>query len=141
MKRELLEQKRKIEVLFLASENADIKHKKVKELATKAGIFDTIRRRVSRNEILSGNDWENIRELITSLSPAFYITLMEIVKMNDLETKISMLIKLDVKIGEIGILVATSKQNVSAIRRRLYEKAFNIKKAVPTDWDQLLFAI
>lgn len=72
--------------------------------------------------------------------PAFNTTLQSGRYMSDLEWKVTMLIKLEFKPADIARCVHRSKETISSVRRRLFQKVFSAEKGKPSpkDWDEYI---
>lgn len=86
------------------------------------------------------SDWNDLKATIKVMYPAFNTTLQSGRYMSDLEWKVTMLIKLEFKPADIARCVHRSKETISSVRRRLFQKVFSAEKGKPSpkDWDEYI---
>ena len=86
---------------------------------------------------LSVKDWLVLSTEVNNRYPKFKERILELCKISELEYHVCLLLKIGIKAKDISVLVSKSKSSVSAIRRRLYFKAFN-KDVPPEAWDEFI---
>ncbi len=94
----------------------------------------------NKDKILAENDWMTIEAFIRKNHPDFITKLCEAYSCNILEFRVSMLIKLNIPPATIARFIGRSKESVSSIRRRLYEKAF-AEKGTAKKWDAFIHTL
>ena len=82
-------------------------------------------------------DWLVLSTEVNNRYPKFKERILELCKISELEYHVCLLLKIGIKAKDISVLVSKSKSSVSAIRRRLYFKAFN-KDVPPEAWDEFI---
>lgn len=86
---------------------------------------------------LSAKDWLSLDTEVKNYYPDFKKTISSLCRLSELEYHVCLLLKIGIKAKDISVLVSKSKSSVSAIRRRLYFKAFN-KDVPPETWDEFI---
>lgn len=86
---------------------------------------------------LSAKDWLSLDTEVKNYYPDFKKTISSLCRLSELEYHVCLLLKIGIKAKDISVLVSKSKSSVSAIRRRLYFKAFN-KDVPPEAWDKFI---
>lgn len=86
---------------------------------------------------LSAKDWLSLDTEVKNYYPDFKKTISSLCRLSGLEYHVCLLLKIGIKAKDISVLVSKSKSSVSAIRRRLYFKAFN-KDVPPETWDEFI---
>lgn len=85
---------------------------------------------------LSDEQWEELARMIDEDFPTFRQKLDEMEAMSDLERKVCVLIKAGATPTQMAAILCKSKQGISSIRARLYQKNFGNGGA--EDWDKLI---
>ena len=86
---------------------------------------------------LSAKDWLSLDTEVECYYPDFKNRISSLCRLSELEYHVCLLLKIGIKAKDISVLVSKSKSSVSAIRRRLYFKAFN-KDVPPEAWDKFI---
>lgn len=87
--------------------------------------------------ILHEDDWKLLYEQVKNIYPEFLEKLQEFCK-NELDFKMSILIKLDITPSQIGIDINRSKQWVTNSRKSLAQRLLDDIEAKPVDWDNFI---
>lgn len=89
---------------------------------------------------MNQSKWNDLENTINEIYDCFTKKLNLIYKMNDNELRVSLLIKAGIQPAEVAQLVNQTRQSVSQVRRRLYEK-FHNKKGEPKFWDEFICSL
>lgn len=98
------------------------------------------------NDILKGysnavfTKWDVLEEAVYNSFPNFETNLRKLGKLNFMEIKVCLLIRMGLNVKEISIIACTSKSNIYSINQRLYYKKFG-KYAASSDWIKFIKAI
>lgn len=91
------------------------------------------------SKVLNDEDWQNIETEVLSEYPNFRSELNTLsYKLTEQEYRVSLLIKLNIGPTDIATLICKTKETVTSIRRRLYNKVFNDTKGKPDYWDRYI---
>lgn len=88
-------------------------------------------------DILHEDDWQTLYEQIRHINPDFIEHLHELCP-NDMDFKMSVLIKLGITPFQISIDINRSKQWVTNKRKALAQRLFDNMYAKPVDWDNFI---
>lgn len=112
----------------------------VKEDFLHSDYFLDIHRRIAVGEKLTDEDWQEMELQVNRAYPQFSRNLFDLVKMNDTEHKVCLLIKLQVRQKFIAATLYKTPNAISTIRARLYQKVF-LKKGKAADWDVFILSL
>ncbi len=90
-------------------------------------------------QILS-KEWDSLQGAVNEAYPGFTGTLLRIHKLSKHELRVCLLIKIGILPKDIAKLTNHSKESITSVRRRLYEKFFG-KKGTPLQWDEFIRAL
>lgn len=141
LKKQLSEER---EIIRSAQKQVEIETKKrsEKDLRMKnSEIYKYISYQItSMNYKMSQSKWDELENTINEIYDCFTTKLNLVYEMNDNELHVSLLIKAGVQPTDIAKLVSQTKQSVSQVRRRLYEK-FHDRKGEPKLWDEFIASL
>lgn len=103
-------------------------------------IYQRLKRRLnmpSQEKNLSDGEWKELAAMVNNIYAGFDEKLSDLCKMNVVDYRICLLLKVNVIPKDIATLVNRSKNSISSARSRLYERAFGEKKE-PRAWDELI---
>ena len=108
-------------------------------------IKDTANYRLLNNLVNTGkhptkNEWKETEGNVHCFYPTFKNNIEKFVTLNETEYHVCLLLKMTFLPSQIQILIDKSRESVTAIRRRLFEKAFG-EKGKPADWDRFIESI
>lgn len=86
---------------------------------------------------MRADEWEELTQTINYLYPGFIEKLNSLYPFKPVEFRLCLLLKSEIQLTQIANLLATSKQNVSSMRRRLYKKVLKQEEA-PEYWDSFI---
>ena len=86
---------------------------------------------------LSAKDWLVLDTEVNDRYPGFKERILELCKISELEYHVCLLLKINISPKNISILTSRTKSSISAIRKRLYLKAFG-KEETPEKWDEYI---
>lgn len=89
---------------------------------------------------ISEEDWSIMEKMLLDKAGEFMNKLMNLHPINQLELRLSILLKLGFSISEIAVLTNRTKQAISLSRKRLYAKCFN-KDGLAADWDNYIYSL
>ena len=98
---------------------------------------DVYRKFVQAHGKLSEDDWSQLTEYIDATYPNFIARLLELYPMKELEIRVCILLKMNLPLSQISEITIKSKQAITSIRKRLYEKVYE-QKGIPEQWDNLV---
>ena len=98
---------------------------------------DVYRKFVQAHGKLSEDDWSQLIEYIDATYPNFIARLLELYPMKELEIRVCILLKMNLPLSQISEITIKSKQAITSIRKRLYEKVYE-QKGTPEQWDNLV---
>lgn len=129
--------------LITANEVADYeirRRNKALERISGSSIYGKIQLALrDSSKVLSGNDWKELEAEVNKSYPNFKEELMTLsYKLSEQEYHVCLLLKLNITPSNIAILICRTKESVSSIRRRLYNKVFNDTKGKPDYWDRYI---
>lgn len=101
-----------------------------------------MRAMAEKGQMASPTDWYDLEDALAGALPGFAERLRAACPfgLNEKEWRLSLLVRLRFAPGEAAVLLACSKQNVSGIRTRLYEKITG-EKGQTSDFDQFISAL
>lgn len=118
----------------------DIQNAKHADLV-QSEIYNYIKQQISsENYKMNKAKWDALKEKIDEIYDGFTTKLDGIYKLSFRELQVSLLIKANIQPAEIAKLTCQTKQSISQIRTRLYEKFFN-KKGEPKLWDEFIASL
>ena len=79
----------------------------------------------SRGKEAARPDWQELRQVLHRIHPAFFTNLLSKGNLNDKEMNVCMLIRLRFIPSEISVLTDSSPQSITNIRVRLLNKMFH----------------
>ena len=86
---------------------------------------------------VSGEDWSLLEEAVNGAYGGLIGKLYKIHKLNEREVRICLLIKIGILPKDMAKLTNYSRESISSVRRRLYEKFFG-EKGTPQQWDEFI---
>lgn len=90
---------------------------------------------------VSDEDWMKLKVIIDETYPKFFERLQSLLpRMSDLEQRVCYLVKIQLPMQNIAWAIKRSKQSVTMIRRRLYEKIYG-KSASAKDFDDFIASL
>ena len=99
-----------------------------------------IRDCLKHERMLRTDDWETIISDIDRLYNDFSTRLLDLYPMNDIEQKVSLLLKMEVHPAQIAILIGRTGSAVTLVRTRLIKKTFGIDGKA-RDWDEFILSL
>lgn len=87
--------------------------------------------------VMGNEDWHALEDTITSFYPDFLDRLQDFCRLSSMERHVCLLIRLGISPASIAQLTAHSKQAITNLRSRLYQKTFG-KKGTPAQWDEFI---
>lgn len=97
-------------------------------------------REICRNNAdtqVSYEDWNLLEETVDSIYKGFAERLFQIHRVSELELRICLLIKIGISPKDMARLTNHSRESITSVRRRLYEKFFG-RKGTPQQWDEFI---
>lgn len=94
----------------------------------------------SRQPSMSDEDWHILEDTIGKAQPRFLKQLREFYSFSPHEMHVCLLLRLGISPAAIAQLTAHSKQSISSVRSRLFEKVFG-KKGSPSQWDEFIVSL
>lgn len=98
---------------------------------------EVYKRIIAPNYRMKDADWAELAETINYSYPHFTTKLNELYRFKPAEYNLCLLLKAEIQLSQISILLVTSKQNVSSMRKRLYKKVLKGDEA-PECWDRFV---
>ncbi|MCQ2212948.1 MAG: tetratricopeptide repeat protein [Bacteroidaceae bacterium] len=95
---------------------------------------------LDKEQIMSGEDWQNVTCLLDDVYPAFLSTLKELRTLNETDMHICMLTKMEFTPVNVSILIGRERSTVTAARKKMYEKTFG-RAGKAKDWDEYLLSL
>lgn len=89
---------------------------------------------------LSVKDWLELSTEVNDRYPKFKERILELCEISELEYHVCLLLKVGVSLKSISVLTSKTKSFVSAIRKRLYFRAFG-KSETPEKWDEFIHSL
>ena len=89
---------------------------------------------------LSVKDWLELSTEVNDRNPKFKERILELCEISELEYHVCLLLKVGVSLKSISVLTSKTKSFVSAIRKRLYFRAFG-KSETPEKWDEFIHSL
>lgn len=86
---------------------------------------------------LSSENWNLLEQTVNEIYEGFIGKLYNIHKLNEREVRICLLIKIGILPKDMAKLTNYSRESISSVRRRLYEKFFG-QKGTPQQWDEFI---
>lgn len=118
----------------------DIQNAKHADLV-QSEIYTYIQQQISsENYKINRAKWDILKNTIDEIYDGFTTKLDSIYKLSFREQQVCLLIKANIQPADIAKLTNQTKQSVSQIRGRLYEKFFN-KKGEPKLWDEFIASL
>ena len=87
-------------------------------------------------EIVSA-DWKELTSVVDDTYPDFSQRLLDLYPMNEVELKVCLLLKIEIPLMQIALITIRSKQSITSIRKRLYNKVMN-EEGTPEQWDRFI---
>ena len=88
---------------------------------------------------LSDEQWTELSSAIDEDYPSYHAKLNEMQPMSDLEKQICLLVKTGVPPSRMADILIKSKQSITSIRARLYQK--NFRDGGAEDWDRFILSL
>lgn len=90
-----------------------------------------------QNEKLKDTDWDELTRIVDETYSNFTQRLYELYPIKDIEMRVCLLLKIGLSPTQIATITIRSKQAITSIRKRLYNKVFG-KDATPEQWDNFI---
>lgn len=95
-----------------------------------------------KSKVLTAKDWHDIEVEVIKEYPKFKEELNTLsYRLTEQEYRVSLLLKLNLTPSEIASLICKTKESVTSIRRRLYNKVFDDVKGKPEYWDRFIMTL
>ena len=91
----------------------------------------------ARCQSMTDEDWHILEDTLSKVQPAFLQRLRGFHRFSAHELHVCMLLRLGLSPAAIAQLTARSKQSISSVRSRLFEKVFG-QKGTPAQWDEFI---
>jgi hypothetical protein len=91
----------------------------------------------ARCQSMTDEDWHILEDTLSKVQPAFLQRLRGFHRFSAHELHVCMLLRLGLSPAAIAQLTARSKQSISSVRSRLFEKVFG-QKGTPAQWDEFV---
>lgn len=91
----------------------------------------------ARQQSMTDDDWHILEDTLSKVQPAFLQRLRGFHRFSAHELHVCMLLRLGLPPAAIAQLTARSKQSISSVRSRLFEKVFG-QKGTPAQWDEFI---
>lgn len=85
-------------------------------------------------------DWDGLKKTIYSVYPTFEKSINEMRKLNVIEFRVTMLIRVGLDVSEISKIACTSKSNIYSTNKRLFIKNFR-RDGASSDWIKFIRSI
>lgn len=122
--------------------HSDISSERQNQILEESPICQHISRLLSdsRQPSMSDEDWHILEDTIGKAQPRFLKQLREFYRFSPHEMHVCLLLRLGISPAAIAQLTAHSKQSISSVRSRLFEKVFG-KKGSPSQWDEFIVSL
>ena len=165
-KQKLIEMRSQLDTLRLQSSQTEDELQKrevqIKVLEEKVHLWETERKRkeqitnlikntanyhllidlLNKGKFPTKEEWKETEDNVLHFYPSFKNEIEKYVILNETEYHVCLLLKMKFQPSQIQILINRSREAVTAIRRRLFEKAFGKnEKGKPADWDRFIESI
>lgn len=104
---------------------------------TTSSTYNIIREKIKNDRPLNTEEWQMMEQLMDTAYPDFRKQLSSLIRQNEHEQHVSLLIKAGITPNDIAVLTAHSKASISNTRSRLYKKVFG-RNGAPKDWDDFI---
>ena len=95
---------------------------------------------ILQSKPLQSDDWKRIEAKIRRIHPMFMSRLRAVYDFSDIEWKISLLIRLHITPGNIGLLTSRTNAAVGNARKRLFRKVMQ-REGAAEDWDKFILEL
>lgn len=116
---------------------ADIALQRESMLALKKTMVYKKFSELTKKDMLREDDWKALYKQVMGINSNFLDRLREL-SLNDLDFKMSLLIKLGITPSQISLAINRSKQWVTNARKTLAQRLFDNIHAKPVDWDNFI---
>lgn len=90
-----------------------------------------------QNEKLKDTDWDELTRIVDETYNHFTQRLYDLHPIKEIEMRVCLLLKIGLSPTQIATITIRSKQAITSIRKRLYNKVF-CKDATPEQWDNFI---
>ena len=138
-----------LERLSLEKERIDIENRKIEyenkerfQLSAQLRKSDIYRKfHTDKGIRVTDSDWEELMSIIDRTSPQFSKELRSLLpQISNIEFKVCCLVKIEVPTSEMAVLINRSRQSVTMIRKRLYNKIYG-ENGSAKDFDDFIFSL
>lgn len=104
---------------------------------TTSSTYNKMREKIKNDRPLNNEEWLLLEQLMDTAYPDFRKQLGSLIRQNEHEQHVSLLIKAGITPNDIAVLTAHSKASISNTRSRLYKKVFG-HNGTPKNWDDFI---
>ncbi len=143
LRKEIQNQKELLHQETRRAEIEQIKREQSQEVLSNSGIYLLLKERLLDPQgriFITAEEWLSIENTLKEIYPDFFEKLNDIYTFNDSQLHVCMLIKAGFSPSEIAKLMKCSKETITSIRRRLYNRIFQ-EKGKPEDWDNFITSL